>query len=124
MDLPAPICADLRRGPFLPHRSAEGERHDGRGELDVVGALVAAEPRRGEGEERAQALAAGGDDMAGELRDELHIALHVLDDQLVDAGEIRADQVGQTVQRILLCFFAPGFEVHNDGHAGYPYLNS
>src|SRR5437764_686064 len=43
-------------------------------------------------------LAAGGDDMAGELRDEGDRALHALEDEGVDAGEIAAQQLAQPVE--------------------------
>src|SRR6185437_7886745 len=49
---------------------------DGGGEGDRAVAAIAAEPRRRPGEHRPQSLAAGGDDVAGELRDERHRALH------------------------------------------------
>ena len=59
--------------------------------------------------------------MAGQLWNELHVALHVLDDQLVHAVEIGADQIGQAVQRIALAVLAPpGFEIDDNGHADIP----
>ena len=51
------------------------------GEGDVALAAIAAQPRAGQGQHRPQPLAAAGDDMAGELRDQRHRALHALDDQ-------------------------------------------
>ena len=53
---------------------------DGGGERDVALAAIAAEPGAAEGQHRPQPLAAGRDDMAGELRDQRHRAVHALDD--------------------------------------------
>ena len=61
------------------------DEFDRGGERDVARAAIAAEPRGGEGEHRAQPLAAGGDDMAGELRDQRDRAVHPLEDKRVDA---------------------------------------
>ena len=51
------------------------------GERDVAVAAIAAHPGAGERQHRPQPLAAAGDDVAGELRDQRHRALHAFDDQ-------------------------------------------
>jgi hypothetical protein len=61
---------------------------------------VAAEARRGERQQRAQALAAGRDDVRRELRDERDRALHPIHDQAVAGLEVGAHERGQRVQRI------------------------
>ena len=62
-------------------------------------AAVAAEPGAAQGQHRPQPLAAARDDMAGELRDQRHRALHALDDQPVDAFEVASEKLGQRVER-------------------------
>ena len=54
---------------------------DRRRQRDVTLAAIAAQPRRREGQHRPQPLAAGGDDVAGQLRDERDRALHTLEDE-------------------------------------------
>jgi hypothetical protein len=56
----------------------------------ILSAGAYAHPGRGESQHRAQPLAAGCDNMSGELRDQRHRTLHALDDQRVDVREIRA----------------------------------
>src|SRR5262249_18114714 len=63
-----------------------------------VAAVIAAEPRRREGQHRSEALAAGSDDVAGELRDEGDRALHALDDARVDALHVLAEEADETVE--------------------------
>src|SRR5215207_8179143 len=48
---------------------------------------------------RSQPLAAGRDDMPGQLRDQRHRAVHALDDQRVDPVEIVGNQAKQRVER-------------------------
>jgi hypothetical protein len=71
----------------LPQTEFAVELHAGR-QADVATALVAAHPRAGEGQQRAQALAAGRDDVAGQLRDQRHGRLHVRADHLVDRLQV------------------------------------
>ena len=62
-------------------------------------ALIAAQPGAAEGQHRPQPLASPCYDMAGELRDQRHRALHALDDQLVDPLQLIAKQPAQRVER-------------------------
>ena len=69
---------------------------DAGGELDVrASPRVAAQPRRRQRQQRPQPLAAGGDDMRGELRDQRHRAVHPGDDGAVAGLQVGADQVDQ-----------------------------
>ena len=77
---------------------------DGGGERDVAVAAIAAQPGAAEGQHRAQPLAAGRDDMPGELRDQRHRAVHPLDDQRVDPVEIALQQPEQGIERRLRGF--------------------
>ena len=69
------------------------------GERDMAVAAVAAQPRASEGQHRAQPLAAGRDDVAGELRDQRHRAVHPIDNELVHPAEIVAEQPKQRIER-------------------------
>jgi hypothetical protein len=60
---------------------------------------ITAEPRRRQGEQRPEPLAAGRHDMRGKLRDERDRALHPLDDETVAGFEIGLDKRDQRVQR-------------------------
>ena len=84
-------------------------------EFDMAVAAIAAQPRRGQGQHRPQPLAAGGDDMAGKLRDQRHRAVHALDDGAVHQGEIATHQGRQLIERSP--FAVPlFFQVDNNGH--------
>jgi len=65
----------------------------------VPASSIAAQPGAAEGEHRAQPLASPRYDMAGELRDQCHRALHALDDQLVDPLQLIAKQAAKRVER-------------------------
>ena len=65
---------------------------DGGGERVVTIALVAAELCRRERENGPQALAAGRDDVSGQLRDQRDRALHVIQNQRVDALKVKRHQ--------------------------------
>ncbi len=67
------------------------DEFDAGGEADLARAAIAAQLGGGEGENGAQALAAGGDDVAGKLRDERHAAVHAPQDQRVDLLEVVGD---------------------------------
>jgi hypothetical protein len=54
--------------------------------------------------------------MAGQLRDQRHRALHILQDQLVDPLHLVVDQMQQSVQRVRL-FVPLGVEIDDDRHA-------
>ncbi len=58
------------------------------GELDVMQALIAAHPRRRDGEHRADALAAGVDEVAGDFRNQLHMALGLFENEIVDQPHV------------------------------------
>jgi len=68
-------------------------------ERDVPAPSIAAQPGAAQGQHRAQPLASTGYDVAGELRDQRHRALHALDDQLVDPLQLTAKQPAQWVER-------------------------
>ena len=113
--------ADQHRGLIAEHRIRRGQpapqqalvHHvvvqqrrgmdelDAGGELHVPVAGVAAQPRRGEREQRAQPLAAGGDDVCRKLRDQLHLAVHAGDDGAVAGLQIVVQQGHQSGQRVL-----------------------
>ena len=75
------------------------DEFDRGGEGDVAIAAIAAEARCGEGQHRPQPLAAGGDDMAGELRDQRDRAAHALEDERIDALHIVLQQRIEPVER-------------------------
>ena len=60
------------------------------GELVVARAGVAEQACAGERQHRPHALAAAGDQVAGELRDQRDLALHPLEDDGIDAVHVRA----------------------------------
>ena len=74
------------------------------GEVDVpraaAGVRVAAQPGRGQGQQRPQPLAAGRHDMRGELRDQRDRAVHPRDDGSIAGLEIVADQIDQRGERV------------------------
>ena len=69
------------------------------GELLVAGAAVAEQRSAAERQHRPHALAAAGDQVAGELRDQRDLALHPLEDDRVDAVHVVGDQRHQRVER-------------------------
>src|SRR3546814_8697035 len=71
------------------------------GEAKMALALVAAELGRGQGQHRPQPLAAGGDDVAGELRDQRHGRLHVLHDEAVDRLQVRSEEHTSELQSLM-----------------------
>ncbi len=94
------------------------EFHAG-GQTDVTLAAVAAQFGGGQGQHRAQALAAGGDDMSGQLRDQRDRAVHAFDDVAVDQRQIVVDQSRQSVERRpLLAPFV--VQVYDDRHGRSP----
>ena len=50
-----------------------------------------------DGQQRAQPLAAGGDQVFGQRRDHRHRALHALEDQSVDPGHIGFRQADESL---------------------------
>ena len=91
----------VQEGSGVDEFHAGGEV-DGAGTAAVCEArLVAAQAGAGECQDGAQALAAGGDQVSGELRDERHLALHVGDDDAVAGGEVVGHELGERRQRIL-----------------------
>ncbi len=75
---------------------------DAGGEARVPGPRVAAQLGGGQGQQRAQPFAAGGDDVRGELRDERDPAVHPRHDRAVAGRNIVLDQGGENVQSILV----------------------
>ena len=72
---------------------------DGGGELDVAVAGVAGQLRQGQCEDRAQPLAAGIDQVIGDLRDHRHFGAGPRQDRSVDAFHVRRDETHQAVDR-------------------------
>ncbi len=86
------------------------------GELDVAVAAIAGEPRHREREHRPQPLAAGIDQVVGDLRDHRHFGSGPRQDRAVDAFHVGCDQVDQGVDR----GWVPAFEGDDDGHKVSP----
>ncbi len=70
---------------------------DGGRELDVPGAAVARELRHGERQHRAQALASGGDQMVGDLRDHRHFRARAGQDRRVHPLHVGRHEVDKTI---------------------------
>jgi hypothetical protein len=83
---------------------------DGGRQLQAVVVIRARQTRGGDGQQRPQALAAGGDQVLGQGRDDRHVALHALGDQPVDAGHVGLGEAHETIHRARL----PG-----EGRCGY-----
>ena len=66
-------------------------------ELDVAVAVIAGEPRHRQGEHRAQPLAAGRDQVIGDLGDHRHLRSRARQNGRVDAIHVGGDEVDQTV---------------------------
>ena len=62
-------------------------------------ALVIEQRRAGQGEHRPHPLAAAGDQMAGELRDQRHFALHPVQDHRIDLVEVGGDELDDRIER-------------------------
>jgi hypothetical protein len=100
----------IRRRPAAPgiavvdhivmqQRGGVDELHR-RGQMDVTGPVIAAQPRRGEGQQRAQPLAARPDQMRGDLGDARRVlGRHALADQRVDRRHVVRQAGGQRVMR-------------------------
>ena len=74
----------------------------GRRQLQMVRAAIAAEPGRGQREQRAQALAAGADQMRRHLGDARRVpAGHALADQPGDPVHVLGDQGEEAFDRRL-----------------------
>lgn len=71
------------------------------GERDVALALVTAQSRGNQQQQRPYALATRRDDMPRKLRDQRHVALHIVDDDLVDLLEVVPHQVLKRTQCLL-----------------------
>jgi hypothetical protein len=65
-------------------------------------AVIATHAGSGQGEQRANALPTGGDQMGGELRDECNITFHPRNDGAVAKLQIVGNEAHQTRQRILV----------------------
>lgn len=72
---------------------------------EAVGAdhIAAIQRGRGESHQRADAFAAGGDQVSRQLRDHRHGAFHPRDDHLVHGPHIRIEQGLQAVERAFAC---------------------
>ena len=85
------------------------------GELDVVQALIAAHPGGGDGEHGADALAAGIDEVAGELGNQFHMALGFFHDQIIDQVHVLSGEAHQLIQRGCR-FVLTTFKRNDDAH--------
>ncbi len=85
------------------------------GELHVAIALIGGEFGGGEGQHRAQPLAAGGDQMVRHLRDHRHLRAGARQDQRIDAFHVGADELDDALQR----GFGDGIEGQDDGHGDF-----
>ncbi len=83
-------------------------------ELDVAVAGIAEHLRGGERHHRPQALAAGRDQMVGDLRDHLDVGAGLGQDQLVDAAHVGRGQRDQIRDRRRFALAA--FEIENNAH--------
>jgi hypothetical protein len=70
---------------------------DRRRELDVTGAVIPGQPRHRQGENRAQPLAAGRDQVIGDLGNHRHLRSRARQNGRVDATHVGGDEVDQTV---------------------------
>ena len=71
------------------------------GELVVARAGVAEQVGAGERQHRPHALAAAGDQVAGELRDQRDLALHPLEDHRIDPVHVLGDERDHRLERRL-----------------------
>ena len=71
------------------------------GEAVVTRAGIAEQPRACERQHRAHPLAAAGDQMAGEFRDQRNVRLHAAEDDRVDEIEVTRDQLHDRFERRL-----------------------
>ena len=89
---------------FVDHVVVQQRRRvdelDAGGQVDVAVALVAAHAGRRQRQQRPQPLAAGGDDVRRELRDQGDRAVHPRDDGAVAGLQVRPDQLDQPGQRV------------------------
>ena len=99
------------------------DKFDAGGESGVALAFIAAQPRRAQGQHRPQALAAGGDDMAGKLRYQQHLALHLFENDFVYARQIGRGQRHQPFERRCLALFALVVESDDVGHGDASILD-
>ena len=91
------------------------------GECHVAIAAITAQPGAAQGQHRAQPLAAAGNDMAGQLRDQPNRALHALDNQLVDAFEVASKKPRQWIERRLAARVHP-IDTRHQRHPALPHI--
>jgi hypothetical protein len=72
---------------------------DGGGQLQAGVVVRPGQARGGHGQQRTQALAAGGDQVLGQGGDDRHFALHARGDQGVDPGHVGGGQPHETIHR-------------------------
>ena len=71
---------------------------DGGCQLDVVFAGIAAHARRGQRQHRANALSPGIDQVPGNFRNELHMALGPRQDAVIDPAHVIGNQADQRIE--------------------------
>jgi hypothetical protein len=84
----------------------------GRGQLVMAAAFITQQAGTAEGEHRPQPLAAAGDQMAGQLRDQRHLRLHPIKDDMIHSVQPRRGQVHQRLDRR---FAAKGMDCRGHG---------
>ena len=108
---PAPLGA-LVDDVVVEERRGVDEFHRG-GELDMVLARIAVEPRPGEGEHRPQALAAGLDEMGGDRRDARRVlGRHAFVEKCGDPREVIREHRLEALERALHILGDNGWRGH------------
>ena len=85
---------------IMQQRCGVDELDAGRQSHVTLPAGIAAEPCARQGQDRPQPLAAGRHQMGREPRDQLHFAMHVLDDDGIAGEQIVMHQTGQNRQGV------------------------
>ena len=93
---------------------------DRRGEAPMAFPLIATELGRAQQQHRAQAFSTGGDDVSGELGNQRHRAVHMLDDKLVDPEEVFFHQGQKRFQGRFSPVAAFVIEADDDGQGYLP----
>ena len=89
------------------------------GQADVTVTTVVAQARAGQRQQRPQPFAASGDQMAGELGDQRHVRLHMVENELIDPGEIGRAEVAQRVEWCRLPGFSDARQLCDDSQWQY-----
>ena len=71
---------------------------DAGGEVNVAGTVVIAELGSGKRQHGPDSFSAGGDKVAGKLRDQRNTALHFLENDLINAFQVTPDKEFKPIQ--------------------------